>query len=92
LLASFRTDRDRAIAGLMLFSGLRSAEVLALAVADVDIPRGWIKVIGKGDKERRVPLDPASPGWSRPICSPGGRIPPAGRCSSWRRARTGASR
>ena len=42
----------------MLFSGLRSAEVLALAVADVDIPRGWIKVIGKGDKERRVPLDP----------------------------------
>jgi integrase/recombinase XerD len=38
LLASFRTDRDRAIAGLMLFSGLRSAEVLALAVADVDIP------------------------------------------------------
>jgi integrase/recombinase XerC len=58
LLASFRTDRDRAIAGLMLFSGLRSAEVLGLAVADVDIPRGWIRVLGKGDKERRVPLDP----------------------------------
>jgi site-specific recombinase XerD len=58
LLASFRTDRDRAIAGLMLFSGLRSAEVLGLAVADADIPRGWIKVTGKGDKERRVPLDP----------------------------------
>jgi site-specific recombinase XerD len=58
LLASFRTDRDRAIAGLMLFSGLRSAEVLGLAVADVDIPRGWVKVMGKGGKERRVPLDP----------------------------------
>jgi site-specific recombinase XerD len=58
LLASFRADRDRAIAGLMLFSGLRSAEVLGLAVADVDIPRGWIRVTGKGDKERRVPLDP----------------------------------
>ena len=58
LLASFRTDRDRAIAGLMLFSGLRSAEVLGLAVADVDIPRGWIRVMGKGGKERRVPLDP----------------------------------
>src|SRR5207247_9362050 len=27
LLSSFRTDRDRAIAGLMLLSGLRSAEV-----------------------------------------------------------------
>jgi site-specific recombinase XerD len=58
LLGSFRTDRDRAIAGLMLFCGLRSAEVLGLAVADVDIPRGWIRVMGKGGKERRVPLDP----------------------------------
>ena len=29
LLGSLRTWRDRAIAGLMLFSGLRSAEVLA---------------------------------------------------------------
>lgn len=58
LLGSLRTDRDRAVAGLMLFSGLRSAEVLGLAVGDVDIPRGWVRVIGKGDKERRVPLDP----------------------------------
>ena len=58
LLASFRTDRDRAIAGLMLLSGLRSAEVLGLRVADVDIGRGWVRVTGKGDKERRVPLDP----------------------------------
>ncbi len=58
LVASFRTDRDRAICGLMLFSGLRSAEVLGLGVADVDIGRGWVRVVGKGDKERRVPLDP----------------------------------
>jgi integrase/recombinase XerC len=58
LLGSFRTDRDRAIAGLMLLSGLRSAEVLGLAIADVDIPRGWVRVMGKGGKERRVPLDP----------------------------------
>jgi site-specific recombinase XerD len=58
LLASFRTDRDRAIAGLMLFSGLRSAEVLGLRVSDVDIGRGWLRVLGKGDKERRVPMDP----------------------------------
>ncbi len=58
LLGSLRTDRDRAMAGLMLFSGLRSAEVLGLRVTDVDIGRGWVRVIGKGDKERRVPLDP----------------------------------
>jgi site-specific recombinase XerD len=58
LLSSLRTERDRAIAGLMLLSGLRSAEVLGLRVRDVDVGRGWVRVIGKGDKERRVPLDP----------------------------------
>ncbi|MGH3217963.1 MAG: tyrosine-type recombinase/integrase [Streptosporangiaceae bacterium] len=58
LMSSFRTDRDRAIAGLMLLSGLRSAEVLGLRVADIDIGRGWVRVTGKGDKERRVPVDP----------------------------------
>jgi site-specific recombinase XerD len=42
----------------MLFSGLRSAEVLGLRVSDVDIGRGWLRVLGKGDKERRVPMDP----------------------------------
>jgi site-specific recombinase XerD len=57
LLGSFRSVRDRAIAGLMLFSGLRSAEVRALAVDDVDIGLGWVRVLGKGEKERRVPVD-----------------------------------
>jgi integrase len=42
LLGSFRTWRDRAIAGLMLLSGLRSAEVFGLLVADVDIARRWL--------------------------------------------------
>lgn len=57
LLASLRTWRDRAMAGLMLFCGLRSGEVLALDVADVDIGGRWLRVMGKGAKERRVPLD-----------------------------------
>jgi integrase len=57
LLGSLGSVRDRAIAGLMLFSGLRSCEVLGLAVADIDIARGWVRVLGKGDKERRVPVD-----------------------------------
>lgn len=57
LLASFHTWRDRAIAGLMLYCGLRSAEVLGLDVADADIGGRWLKVVGKGGRERRVPLD-----------------------------------
>ncbi len=57
LMGSFRTWRDRATAGLMLFSGLRGSEVLALDVADVDIGRGLARVIGKGNRERSVPVD-----------------------------------
>jgi site-specific recombinase XerD len=87
LLASFRSERDRAIAGLMLFSGLRSAEVLGLEVTNVDVGRGWVRVVGKGDKERSVPLDPSS----SPISSPSAPRRLRRRCSSWRRARIGAS-
>jgi site-specific recombinase XerD len=57
LLASFKTCRDKAIAGLMLYCGLRSAEVLGLDVLDVDIGGRWVRVLGKGRRERRVPLD-----------------------------------
>ncbi len=57
LLESLYTWRDRAIAGLMVFCGLRSGEVLALDVTDVDIGGRWLSVTGKGGKERRVPLD-----------------------------------
>jgi site-specific recombinase XerD len=57
LLASLKTWRDRAIAGLMLYCGLRSCEVLALEVKDADIGGRWLRVWGKGSKERRVPLD-----------------------------------
>jgi site-specific recombinase XerD len=57
LLGSFRCWRDRAIGGLMLLSGLRSAEVLGLRVSDVDIARRWVRVLGKGGKERSVPID-----------------------------------
>jgi site-specific recombinase XerD len=57
LLGSLRTTRDLAMAGLMLYCGLRSCEVLALRVTDIDIGGRWLLVHGKGGKERRVPLD-----------------------------------
>lgn len=57
LPASFRTRRDSAIAGLMLYSGLRSAEVLGLQVTDVDIGGRCVRVPGKGNREQRVPRD-----------------------------------
>src|ERR1035437_3320778 len=57
LLGSLCSTRDLAMAGLMLYCGLRSCEVLALSVTDVDIGGRWLLVHGKGGKDRRVPLD-----------------------------------
>lgn len=57
LFQGLKSWRDRAMAGLMLYCGLRAGEVLALRVGDVDIGARWLLVHGKGSKERRVPLD-----------------------------------
>ncbi|HEU4356580.1 MAG TPA: tyrosine recombinase XerC [Actinomycetota bacterium] len=52
--------RDRAILELMYGSGLRVAEVAGLTVDRLDLARGRVTVMGKGSKEREVPLsDPA---------------------------------
>jgi site-specific recombinase XerD len=52
--------RDRAILELMYGSGLRVAEVAGLTLDRLDLTRGRVLVMGKGSKEREVPLsDPA---------------------------------
>ena len=53
------THRDRAMAFAMLLGGLRSAEVRSLKLADVDQGLRRLWVVGKGDKERIVPVDRA---------------------------------
>jgi site-specific recombinase XerD len=56
--SSFRTSRDLAIVGLMLLQGLRSQEVLNLNRDDLLLPEGQIRVRGKGNKTRFLPLAP----------------------------------
>jgi integrase/recombinase XerC len=58
-LSSLRTHRDRAMVLAMLLGGLRSAEVRGLKLADVDMGRRRIRVLGKGGRERQVPVDQA---------------------------------
>ncbi len=48
--------RDHAIVHLMLLGGLRSCEVLGLERRDVSLAERRVRVVGKGDKERIVPL------------------------------------
>ena len=52
--------RDRAVLELLYGSGLRVSEVAGLTVGSVDLARGRVLVMGKGSKEREVPMsDPA---------------------------------
>jgi integrase/recombinase XerC len=44
--------RDRAILEVMYASGLRVSELVGLNIDNVDLPRGQVRVWGKGSKER----------------------------------------
>lgn len=48
--------RDHAIAMLLYGSGLRISEALGLTVGDIQIAEGTLRILGKGNKERQVPL------------------------------------
>ena len=53
---SLHSARDRAITLLMWFAGLRAGEILALTLGDVDFQKMNLKILGKGRKERMLPL------------------------------------
>jgi integrase/recombinase XerC len=48
--------RDRAIFELLYGCGLRVSELAGLNLEDIDRSEGWLRVRGKGKKERQVPL------------------------------------
>ena len=55
--------RDRAMLELMYASGLRVSEMVALGVDQVSMHRGLLRLIGKGDKERLVPMGEEAQDW-----------------------------
>jgi site-specific recombinase XerD len=55
-LRTLRRYRDLAIVHLMLLCGLRSAEVLSLQQGDVLVEDGQLRIRGKGNRERILPL------------------------------------
>src|SRR5215831_7123040 len=56
--SSFHTSRDLAIVGLMLLDGLRSQEVRDLNREDLLLPEAQLRMPGKGNKPRMLPLAP----------------------------------
>ena len=53
--------RDRAILEVLYGCGLRVSEAVGLRISDVYLEEGFVRIIGKGDKQRIVPLgEPAA--------------------------------
>jgi len=53
---SYTGSRNLALLNLLLDSGLRASEGAAIDLANMDLAGGFIKVMGKGAKERIVPI------------------------------------
>ncbi|NMM49091.1 site-specific tyrosine recombinase XerD [Marinigracilibium pacificum] len=53
---TFDGARSRALIELLYGSGLRVSEAVDLRISDVFIDQGFLRVIGKGNKERLVPV------------------------------------
>lgn len=56
LIEGQRDLRDRAILELLYAGGLRVSELTTLNVTDISFDGGYIRCVGKGSKERMVPL------------------------------------
>jgi integrase/recombinase XerC len=50
--------RDRALLEVLYGCGLRVSEAVGLNYGDISLAEGWVKVLGKGSKERMAPFGP----------------------------------
>ena len=57
--------RDRTMLELLYATGLRVSELVKLEVKQVNLNQGYLRVMGKGDKERLVPMGNTAKRWMK---------------------------
>jgi len=85
--------RDRAMLEVLYATGLRVSELVNLTRGDVNMKIGFVRCVGKGNKERIVPLGSVAVGWLQhylaardddaPALFPGRRRRPITRAAFW---------
>jgi integrase/recombinase XerD len=57
--------RDKALIEVLYATGLRVSELVSLRAGDLELEGGYLTCIGKGDKQRMVPLGQEAADWVR---------------------------
>ena len=57
--STFRGMRDHLVVDLLYTTGMRRMELINLKLSDLDQANSWLKVLGKGNKERLIPVSGA---------------------------------
>jgi integrase/recombinase XerD len=73
--------RDKALIEVLYATGLRVSELVALRAGDLNLDEGYLTTMGKGDKERMVPLGHEAAEWVRRYLREA-RSPLAGKAGS----------
>jgi integrase/recombinase XerD len=81
--ATPRGLRDRAMIEVLYATGLRVTELVRLRLADVALDQEFLTVVGKGNKERMVPIGESAVAWTRRYLAEGRGTLLDGRTSPW---------
>ncbi len=66
--------RDKAMLEVLYATGLRVSELISLRLNDVNLQKGYVTALGKGGKERAVPIGDAAMHWVKSYMDEGRRI------------------
>lgn len=75
--------RDKALIELLYATGLRVTELLTLRAGDLNLDEGYLTCIGKGDKQRMVPMGQGAADWVKRYLQDGRPRLVKGRSSPW---------
>lgn len=75
--------RDRALIELLYATGLRVSELVGLRASDLNLDAGYLTCVGKGSKERVVPMGESAIAWVRRYIRESRPALLRGRTSAW---------